>query len=87
MPIDDVAVDFPDMPIIMAHPFRRLPGDFHLPARVVHDLDGAQYFSPTLIQRQHPAETQGAFRIGLPLIAPDRWLADFGKIAIKDKRH
>jgi hypothetical protein len=53
MPIDDVAVDFPDMPIIMAH--RHSWRDEAISVccwpTVYIDLSGwSQYFSPTLIQ-------------------------------------
>ena len=56
MPIDDVAVDFPDMPIIMAHPSfpwqdEAISVCLHKP-QVYIDLSGwsPKYFSPTLIQ-------------------------------------
>ena len=56
MPIDDVAVDFPDMPIIMAHPSfpwqdEAISVCLHKP-QVYIDLSGwsPKYFSPTLVQ-------------------------------------
>ena len=56
MPIDDVAVDFPDMPIIMAHPSfpwqdEAISVCLHKP-KVYIDLSGwsPKYFSPTLVQ-------------------------------------
>ena len=56
MPIDDVAVDFPEMPIIMAHPSfpwqdEAISVCLHKPT-VYIDLSGwsPKYFSPTLIQ-------------------------------------
>ena len=55
MLIDDVAVDFPDMPIIMAHPSfpwqdEAISVCLHKP-QVYIDLSGwsPKYFSPTLI--------------------------------------
>ena len=56
MDIDDVAVDFPDMPIVMAHPSFPWQDEaisicLHKP-QVYIDLSGwsPKYFSPTLIQ-------------------------------------
>ena len=56
MPIDDVAVDFPDMPIVLAHPSfpwqdEAISVCLHKP-QVYIDLSGwsPKYFSPTLIQ-------------------------------------
>ena len=56
MPIDDVAVDFPDMPIVMAHPSFPWQDEaisicLHKP-QVYIDLSGwsPKYFSPTLVQ-------------------------------------
>ena len=56
MPIDDVAVDFPDLPIILAHPSfpwqdEAISVCLHKPT-VYIDLSGwsPKYFSPTLIQ-------------------------------------
>jgi predicted TIM-barrel fold metal-dependent hydrolase len=67
MPIDDVAVDFPEMPIIMAHP-------------------SPKYFSPTLIQYANTMlKHKVLFGSDYPWITPDRWLADFEKIAIRDE--
>ena len=56
MPIDDVAVDFPEMPIILAHPSFPWQDEaisicLHKPT-VYIDLSGwsPKYFSPTLVQ-------------------------------------
>ena len=92
MDIDDVAVDFPDMPIIMAHPSfpwqdEALSICLHKP-QVYIDLSGwsPKYFSPTLIQYANTVlKHKMLFGSDYPLIAPDRWLADFEKIAIKDE--
>jgi predicted TIM-barrel fold metal-dependent hydrolase len=91
MPIDDVAVDFPDMPIIMAHP--SFPWQDEAISICLHksevyiDLSGwsPKYFSPTLIQYANTLlKTKVLFGSDYPLLTPDRWLADFEKIAIKD---
>jgi hypothetical protein len=92
MDIDDVAVDFPDMPIIMAHPSFPWQDEaisicLHKP-QVYIDLSGwsPKYFSPTLVQYANTLlKHKVLFGSDYPLIAPDRWLADFEKIAIKDE--
>ena len=92
MHIDDVAVDFPDLPIIMAHPSFPWQDEaisicLHKPT-VYIDLSGwsPKYFSPTLVQYANTLlKTKVLFGSDYPLITPDRWLADFDKIAIKDE--
>ena len=72
MPIDDVAVDFPDMPIIMAHPSFPWQDEaisicMHKP-QVYIDLSGwsPKYFSPnSRAVRQHPPQAQGALWLRL----------------------
>ena len=92
MPIDDVAVDFPEMPIIMAHPSfpwqdEAISVALHKPT--VHiDLSGwsPKYFPPTLIQYANSLlKTKILFGSDYPWITPDRWMADFEKIGIKDE--
>jgi uncharacterized protein len=90
MPIDDVAVDFPAMPIIMAHPSFPWQDEaisicLHKP-NVYIDLSGwsPKYFSPTLIQYANTLlKNKILFGSDYPLITPDRWLADFAKIPIR----
>ena len=92
MPIDDVAVDFPDLPIIMAHPSfpwqdEAISVCLHKP-NVYIDLSGwsPKYFSPTLIQYANTLlKHKVLFGSDYPLITPDRWMADFEKIAIRDE--
>ena len=92
MHIDDVAVDFPDLPIIMAHPSFPWQDEaisicLHKPT-VYIDLSGwsPKYFPPTLIQYANTLlKTKVLFGSDYPLITPDRWMADFAKIAIKDE--
>ena len=92
MHIDDVAVDFPDMPIIMAHP--SFPWQDEAISVCLHkrqvyiDLSGwsPKYFSPILIQYANTLlKKKVLFGSDYPLITPDRWLADFGTIAIRDE--
>ena len=90
MYIDDVAVDFPDMPIIMAHPSfpwqdEALSVCLHKP-QVYIDLSGwsPKYFPPQLIQYTNTQlKHKVLFGSDFPMITPDRWLADFAKIDIK----
>jgi predicted TIM-barrel fold metal-dependent hydrolase len=92
MPIDDVAVDFPDMPIIMAHPSfpwqeEAISICLHKP-QVYIDLSGwsPKYFSPTLVQYANTLlKEKVLFGSDYPMLTPDRWMADFEKIAIRDE--
>ena len=92
MPIDDVAVDFPTMPIIMAHPSFPWQDEaisicLHKP-NVFIDLSGwsPKYFPPLLIQYANTLlKNKVLFGSDYPLITPDRWLADFDKIPIRDE--
>jgi uncharacterized protein len=92
MDIDDVAVDFPDMPIIMAHPSfpwqdEAISVCLHKP-QVYIDLSGwsPKYFSPILIQYANTLlKKKMLFGSDYPLITPDRWMTDFAGIAIRDE--
>ena len=92
MPIDDVAVDFPDMPIVMAHPSfpwqdEAISVCLHKP-QVYIDLSGwsPKYFSPTLVQYANTLLKQKVmFGSDYPLLTPDRWLADFEKLPMRDE--
>ena len=91
MPIDDVAVDFPDMPIILAHPSfpwqdEAISVCLHKP-QVYIDLSGwsPKYFSPTLVQYANTLlKHKVLFGSDYPMITPDRWLSDFAAIPIRD---
>jgi predicted TIM-barrel fold metal-dependent hydrolase len=90
MHVDDVAVDFPDLKIVLAHP--SFPWQDEAIAVAVHkpqvyiDLSGwsPKYFPPQLV---HHANTllrdRVLFGTDYPFITPDRWLADFEKLDIK----
>jgi predicted TIM-barrel fold metal-dependent hydrolase len=92
MPIDDVAVDFPDMPIIMAHPSFPWQDEaisicMHKP-QVYIDLSGwsPKYFSPTLVQYANTVlKHKVLFGSDYPWITPDKWMADFQTIGIRDE--
>jgi predicted TIM-barrel fold metal-dependent hydrolase len=88
--LDDVAADFPDMPIIMAHPSvpwqdEQLSVATHKPNTYI-DLSGwsPKYFEAKLVQYANTLlKNKVLFGSDNPVIQPDRWLADFEKLAIK----
>jgi uncharacterized protein len=91
MCVDDVAADFPNLNIILAHP--SFPWQEEALAIAVHkpnvyiDLSGwsPKYFPPILVQYTNTRlRHKMLFGSDFPLIAPDRWLADFAKLDIKD---
>ena len=92
MYLDDVAVDFPDLKIILAHPSfpwqeEALAVAQHKP-NVYIDLSGwsPKYFPPILVQYANSIlKKKMLFGSDWPAITPDRWLADFEKIDIKDE--
>lgn len=92
MPIDDVAVDFPEMPIILAHPSfpwqeEAISICLHKP-EVYIDLSGwsPKYFPPILVQYANTLlKHKVLFGSDYPLITPDRWMADFREIGIREE--
>ena len=90
--LDDVAADFPDMPIIIAHPSwpwqsEALSVCLHKP-NVYIDLSGwsPKYFSPSLVQYANTQlREKMLFGSDFPLITPDRWLADFEQAPFRDE--
>ena len=90
--LDDVAVDFPDLPIILAHPSfpwqeEALSVATHKP-QVYIDLSGwsPKYFPPILIQYANTLlKEKILFGTDFPVLTPERWMADFDKIAIRDE--
>jgi len=92
MLVDDVAVDFPEMPIILAHPSfpwqdEAISVCLHKP-EVYIDLSGwsPKYFPANLIQYANTLlKHKVLFGSDYPLLTPDRWLADFEKIGIRDE--
>ena len=89
--LDDVAVDFPEMPIILAHP--SMPWQDEAIAVAMHkpqvhiDLSGwsPKYFPPQLV---HHANTllkhKVLFGSDFPFITPERWMADFEQAGFRD---
>jgi len=92
MPIDDVAVDFPDLPIVMAHPSfpwqdEAISIALHKP-QVYIDLSGwsPKYFSPALVRYADTLLREKVlFGSDYPLITPERWLHDFAALPIRDE--
>ncbi len=92
MAIDDVAVDFPDLPIVLAHPSfpwqdEALSICLHKP-NVYIDLSGwaPKYFPPNLVQYADTLlREKMLFGSDYPLITPDRWLAEFADLPIRDE--
>jgi hypothetical protein len=90
MYIDDVAADFPDMKIIMAHPSfpwqeEALSVATHKP-NVYIDLSGwsPKFFPAILVQYCNTVlRHKMLFGSDWPVILPERWIADFEKLDIK----
>jgi hypothetical protein len=92
MLVDDVAVDFPELKIVLAHP--SFPWQDEAISVALHksqvyiDLSGwsPKYFPPQLVRY---ANTQLRDRVlfgsDYPMITPDRWLADFEQADFKDE--
>jgi uncharacterized protein len=90
MYLDDVAADFPDLDIILAHPSfpwqdEALAIATHKP-RVHIDLSGwsPKYFPPLLVQYANTLlRHKVLFGSDFPAITPDRWIKDFENLDIK----
>jgi predicted TIM-barrel fold metal-dependent hydrolase len=90
MLLDDVAADFPDLTIIMAHP--AVPWQEEQLAVALHkgnvyiDLSGwsPKYFRPVLLQYATTLlQDKVLFGSDYPALQPDRWLRDFEALEIK----
>ena len=90
--VDDVAVDFPDMPIILAHP--SFPWQEEALSVAMHkeqvyiDLSGwaPKLFPPILVQYTNgPLRHKMLFGSDYPVLTPDRWLAEFADLPIRDE--
>jgi hypothetical protein len=92
MHLDDVAIGFPDMQIVMAHPSwpwqdEALSVAMHKP-NVWIDLSGwsPKYFPKQLIQYSNTLlKDRVLFGSDFPLIPPDRWIKDAGEAGFKDE--
>jgi uncharacterized protein len=92
MAVDDVAADFPEMNIILAHPSfpwqeEALAVATHKP-NVYIDLSGwsPKYFPEILVRYTNTLlRRKMLFGSDYPLLMPERWLADFEALAIRDE--
>jgi predicted TIM-barrel fold metal-dependent hydrolase len=92
MLIDDVAVDFPDMKIILAHPSwpwvdESLSMALHKD-NVFIDLSGwsPKYFMPQIIRYANTQlKHKMLFGSDFPLIHPDKWIAAAQEVGFKDE--
>ncbi|MCL2583749.1 MAG: amidohydrolase family protein [Streptosporangiales bacterium] len=92
MHLDHVAVDFPDMPIILAHPSfpwqeEALSVATHKP-QVYIDLSGwsPKYFPPILVQYANTLlKDKVLFGTDFPVLTAERWMSDLEKIGIRDE--
>src|ERR1700761_1279712 len=90
--LDDVAADFPDMNIVIAHPSwpwqeQALSIALHKP-NVYIALSGwsPKYFSPELIRHANSVlKRKMLFGSDFPLIQPDRWLEDFRQVGFREE--
>jgi uncharacterized protein len=92
MCVDDVAVDFPELTIVLAHP--SFPWQDEAISVALHkrqvyiDLSGwsPKYFPPQLVQYANTLLSDRVlFGSDYPMITPDRWLADFEQAAFRDE--
>ena len=91
MALDDVAAAFPGLTVIIAHP--SFPWQDEALAVATHkanvyiDLSGwsPKYFPPQLVRYANTLLREKVlFGSDFPLIEPDRWLADFEQLPIRD---
>ena len=92
MLLEDVAIAFPDMQIVVAHPSwpwqdEAISLAMHKP-NIWIDLSGwsPKYFPPQLVQYANTLlKDRILFGSDFPLITPDRWLKDFEEAGFKDE--
>lgn len=89
---DDLAADFPELTIIMAHPsFPWVDEQLsiaNLKSNVYIDLSGwsPTYFTPNMIQYcNHLIKDKALFGSDYPALSPDRWLKDFANAPFTDE--
>ncbi|WP_199431929.1 amidohydrolase family protein [Qaidamihabitans albus] len=90
MLVDEVAVEFPELTIILAHPSfpwqdEALAVATHKP-NVYIDLSGwsPKYFPPQLVRYANSLlQDKVLFGSDYPLITPERWMRDFDNLEIK----
>jgi hypothetical protein len=92
MLLEDVAIAFPDIEIVVAHPSwpwqdEAISLAMHKP-NIWIDLSGwsPKYFPPQLVQYANTLlKDRILFGSDFPLITPDRWLKDFAEAGFKDE--
>ena len=92
MMLEDVAIAFPDMQIIIAHPSwpwqdEAISLAMHKP-NIWIDLSGwsPKYFPPQLVQYANTLlKDRILFGSDFPLISPERWIADFQEAGFRDE--
>lgn len=92
MLLDDVAADFPDLTVIMAHP--SVPWQDEAISIATHkanayiDLSGwsPKYFPPQLVRAINgPLADKALFGSDYPMLTPERWMRDFEQLEIKPR--
>jgi uncharacterized protein len=92
MYVDDVAVDFPELKIVLAHP--SFPWQDEAISVALHkqqvyiDLSGwsPKYFPSQLVRYANTLlRDRVLFGSDYPLITPDRWLSDFAEVGFKEE--
>ncbi len=92
MHLDDVAIAFPDMQIVMAHPSfpwqdEAISVAMHKP-NVWIDLSGwsPKYFPPQLVRYANTLlKDRVLFGSDFPLITPQRWMEDFSQAGFRSE--
>lgn len=89
---DDLAADFPNLQIVMAHPSFPWVDEqlsiLSVKTNVWMDLSGwsPKYFSPNLVQYANTLiKDKVMFGSDFPVFSPDRWLRDWEDVAFRDE--
>jgi uncharacterized protein len=91
MLLDDVAADFPDLTVVLAHP--SVPWQDEAISIATHkanvylDLSGwsPKYFPPQLVKAANSLlKRKVLFGSDFPVVTPERWLADFATLDLAD---
>ncbi|GAA2546980.1 4-hydroxyphenyl-beta-ketoacyl-CoA hydrolase [Pseudonocardia hydrocarbonoxydans] len=92
MLLDDVAADFPELTVVLAHP--SVPWQDAAISMATHkanvyiDLSGwsPKYFPPQLVRAANSMlRRKVLFGSDFPVLTADRWIADFATLEIKDE--
>lgn len=94
MLLDDVAADFPELTIVMAHPGvpwsdAAISVATHK-ANVFIDLSGwlPKYFPPALVRQLGTLLRRKAlFGSDYPVLTPDRWMSSFAELGVREEAH